>query len=78
MTKQDLKDGMVVEIRNLGKYLVLGESFLSDEGYNLISFHKDDLKWHSGDRFDIIKVYKVVGAPKHLSLVFKDKYLELI
>ena len=52
MTKNDLKDGMVVEIRDMGKYLVLGESFLREGGYNLISSYKDDLKWGSGTYYN--------------------------
>lgn len=61
--KSDLKNGMVVEMRNEERFLVLDYTFVGDswarkEGYD------EQLKIYNGsNRFDIVKVYNV---PKRL------------
>lgn len=46
-TKADLKDGMVIETRERGRYLVLGNIVVRNGGYNRLSRYGDDLKEHS-------------------------------
>ena len=58
MTKSDLKDGMVVEIRNGNRYMVLKETFLRQFGYVYFSSFTDDLMSIFDHRdFDIVKVF---------------------
>lgn len=71
-TKSDLKDRMVVETRDGGKYILIGDRFLSKTGFLWLNtfydehnlFHhgyNDDLTMSSGANWDIIKVYKEVN-----------------
>lgn len=46
-TKADLKDGMVIETRERGRYLVLGNIATRNNGYNKLSRYGDDLTEHS-------------------------------
>ena len=57
-TKADLKDRMVVELRNGGDYLVVDELLLSDSGFMSLSRYKNDLTISdSSAKWDIVKVY---------------------
>lgn len=61
-TKADLKDGMVVKYRNGQKALVIGDRFVSDDGYMSFSAYDDMLCRTSGIErklWDIVKCYKV-------------------
>lgn len=59
-TKADLKDGMVVETRERGRYLVLGNRAIRNSGYNSLNGYGDDLtecKYHYKS-YDIVRVFK--------------------
>ena len=60
-TKADLKDGMVIETRERGRYLVLGNIATRNSGYNRLSRYGDDLTEHSfhNKAYDIVRVFKV-------------------
>lgn len=60
-TKADLKDGMVIETRERGRYLVLGNIATRNNGYNKLSRYGDDLTEHSfhNKAYDIVRVFKV-------------------
>ena len=61
-TKSDLKNGMIVELRNGNRYMVVGTDLLGLNGYmGLCSYNKDLLKYDSTSTdpdWDIVKVYK--------------------
>lgn len=57
MTKNDLKDGMVVELRNGEKRLVLNGRISGFKTYLNISSYEDNLKNKEYEKFDIIGVY---------------------
>lgn len=78
-TKSDLKDGMVVEQRDGGMYLVLAGMAVRKNGRNRIGGYDDDLKWAGYTGGDIVKVYRI--TPKSLRCiedVFIKSNLELI
>ena len=63
MKKQDLQSGMVVELRNKDRYLVLNNRLLNSNGetyINLADFSDDD--------YDIIAVYKPITTLNEISL----------
>ena len=79
-TKADLKDGMVVEVRNNTRnprYMVLNGKLRGTLEYMDLMNFNDDLT-HTGDyeRLDIVKVYKSGGDI--LNKYFHDGYLTLI
>lgn len=60
MTKEDLKNRMVVEVRNGKRYLVVGEMLMRGAGFLLLPDYDEDLM-HNGDKdFDIVKVFGYV------------------
>ena len=78
MTKSDLKDGMVVKLRNEDKRLVLCGKLLALKGYDNISSYTDDLKNKNDSNYDIIKVYNnhaynIDEIFKSLSLIWERK-----
>lgn len=78
-TKSDLKDGMVVEQRDGGMYLVLAGTTVGKGEHNSIVGYTDDLKWAGYKGGDIVKVYRI--TPKSLGCiedVFIKSNLELI
>ena len=61
MTKSDLKNRMVVEVRNGKRYLVVDYLLMCDSGFLLLSDYDEDLM-HNGDKdFDIVKVFDYVS-----------------
>lgn len=62
MKKSDLKDGMVVELRNGNRYMFISEinNFISETlGYDQYSFN-DDLTHCIDEECDIMKVFKPI------------------
>ena len=62
MKKSDLKTGMVVELRNKNKYLVMNDSILNLDGWDKMSNYEDDLTSRAFDSLDILKVYETSGG----------------
>ena len=80
-TKADLKDGMVIETRERGRYLVLGNIVVRNGGYNRLSRYGDDLKEHSfhNKAYDIVRVFKVRNdCSSNLEGLLEDCNLEII
>lgn len=78
-TKSDLRDGMVVEQRDGGMYLVLAGTTVGKGEYNSIVGYTDGLKWAGYKGGDIVKVYRI--TPESLGCiedVFIKNNLELI
>ena len=69
MKKSDLKTGMVVELRNENKYLVMNDSILNLDGWDKMSNYEDDLTSRAFDSLDILKVYETSGGS------FKNMFL---
>ena len=70
MTKNDLKDGMVVELRKGDKRLVLYTKLLSLNCYDNISSYTEDLKHKKYNDYDIVKIYK--GQAYRIDEIFKN------
>ena len=62
MKKSDLKTGMVVELRNKKKYLVINDSMSNLDGWDKMSNYEDDLTSRAFDSLDILKVYETSGG----------------
>lgn len=78
-TKADLRDGMVVEQRDGGMYLVLAGTTVGKGEHNSIVGYTDGLKWAGYKGGDIVKVYRI--TPRSLGCiedVFIKNNLELI
>lgn len=60
MTKSDLKNGMVVELADGSRALVINDSLVFEDGHQGLSVYKDDLTTdkHFNDTFQINKVFK--------------------
>lgn len=69
MKKSDLKTGMVVELRNEDKYLVVNDGILNLDGWDKMSNYEDDLKSRAFESLDILKVYETSGGS------FKNMFL---
>ena len=69
MKKSDLKTGMVVELRNEDKYLVMNDSILNLDGWDKMSNYENDLTSRAFDSLDILKVYETSGGS------FKNMFL---
>ena len=76
MKKSDLKDGMVVELRDERKYVVIGDKFSAIETWDTLNHYDDDLKHHLYTELDIMKVYETTG--KTFTSMFLDVNLEII
>lgn len=78
-TKADLKDGMVVEQRDGGMYLVLAGTAVGKGEHNSIVGYTDGLKWAGYKGGDIVKVYRITpGSLGCIEDVFIKSNLELI
>lgn len=80
-TKDDFKDGMIVEICDhtgkSDKFLYLGGMLLNQSGGgHALSSYNDDLVMHSFD-YVITKVFKP-NKPISMLVIFNDLYLDLI
>lgn len=75
-TKADLKDGMVVEIRNGEKYFLCAGTLMSENLYTIVKRFRNDLTHESYRDIDIMKVYKTSGCL--FSNVFANSNLTLI
>ena len=72
-TKADLKDGMVVEVDNGKKFLVLGDKFIGYSEWLSLSHYTDEL---SDGQWTVNKVYKT--NPYTIHNIFESKHLTLI
>lgn len=78
-TKADLRDGMVVEQRDGGMYLVLAGTTVGKGEHNSIVGYTDGLKWAGYKGGDIVKVYRITpGSLGCIEDVFIKSNLELI
>lgn len=78
-TKADLRDGMVVEQRDGGMYLVLAGTAVGKGEHNSIVGYTDGLKWAGYKGGDIVKVYRITpGSLGCIEDVFIKNNLELI
>ena len=80
-TKADLKDGMIVETREKGKYIVLGNMFLNSNGHNRLDEYTDELKEneYNMEEYDVVKVFKIKNnCVSNIKYLFENKNLELI
>ncbi len=80
-TKDDLKDGMVVEQRNGKRFLVIADRVVDELGYNTLEGYGDDLKdiQCEENAFDIVKVFRIKNrSVKSLEEIFEDSCLDLI
>ena len=76
MKKSDLKTGMVVELRNEDKYLVVNDSILNLDGWDKMSNYENDLTSRAFDSLDILKVYETSGGS--FKNIFLNSNLTLI
>lgn len=78
MTKNDLKDGMIVELRNGDKRLILLNKFYKLTGEKIVNADsfENNLKHNKYKNLDIIKVYNTEGY--NLTNIFFQDNLTLI
>lgn len=70
-TKNDLKDGMVVELRNGDRYLFVSDTLIGDTDYIDLNSRESLLSdWKN--KFDIIKVFDVKSKYLRLHSNFKE------
>lgn len=78
-TKADLRDGMVVEQRDGGMYLVLAGTAVGKGEHNSIVGYTDGLKWAGYKGGDVVKVYRITpGSLRCIEEVFVKSNLKLI
>lgn len=80
-TKSDLKDGMVVELKNENMYMVFGDKLINKVGFNRLETYDEclmDIQYHDKE-YDIMKVFKVnIEKVYCLEDILKSDNLELI
>ena len=60
MTKSDLRDGMVVKIRDGKLCIVIGNRIISDNGWLSLDVYMEDLTYQQGSEFyDIVAIYDI-------------------
>lgn len=77
MRFEDLKDNMIIEVRSGKKFLIVGERLLTKNTWYSKNDIRGDLKDCAWDEFDVMKVYKSIGAIG-LDNIFDDDYIKLI
>lgn len=77
-TKEDLKDGMVVEYRDAQKRLVIGNRLLGEDCYLSFESLDDDLLCPIDRDFDVIKAYKPGKKVESIYDLLERDSLELI
>lgn len=73
---QDLKSGMIVELRNGCRYLVAGENMANFYSSTSIYNYNEDLEALCNPKLDIVKVYKAKHG--NLDPDYFNEHLELI
>lgn len=77
-TKADLKDGMIVEYRNGGRRIVVGDVLYGKTGYGKIAFYSENLlESNEFSEIDIMRVYET-KYNQGLCALFDDDNLRLI
>ena len=74
--KEELHDGLVVELRNGSKYLFLNGVFMDDIYYIDIGYYNDELKHISDQDLDVMEIYTTNG--KSIKFLFSDFNLNLV
>lgn len=81
-TKDMLKDGMVVKLRNKELYYVLGDKLIGKYGFNVINksnYHYDLIKRVGNDKdYDVMSVYTIDDSSYKLSCFLDEQYLTLV
>lgn len=81
MTKSDLKNGMVVAIRNGNMYLVHNDKLIRKDGFvnlytSISGYYNEDMTRTNNSDFDIIRVFR--SNAQSLNTIFNQERLELI
>lgn len=76
MTKTNLENGMVVEVRNGNRYLVHNDKFINKQNFNYFDDYDDEFNNIHLPSFDIVKIYKSISFT--LDKIFNDNNLVLI
>ena len=74
--KEELYNGLVVELRDGSKYLFLNGVFMEDIHYIDIGYYNDDLKHISDQNLDIMEIHTTKG--KSMDLLLLDFNLSLL
>lgn len=77
MRKEDLQNGMIVELRDGREYIVQNEKLIHKYSYCELDGYDGNLTSKCSDQFDIVKIYKTVDL-KSPEYFFNDDYLELV
>ncbi len=77
MTKKDLKNGMIVELRNGTRYFYCEGVMRGLYKWDLISNYTDNLKCTEFPELDIVKVYEDTRE-YNLNVIFEHRCLKLI
>lgn len=77
MRKEDLHNGMVVELRDGRRYIVQNEKLIHKFSYCELDGYCENLASNYSVQFDIVKIYETVDL-KSPEYFFNDDYLELI
>lgn len=76
-TKEDLKDGMVVQYRNGDKRMVINEALIGEDGYTYKYYFQEDLTHRDLKSLNIVGVYKTQNY-SNFGDMLSDDNLELI
>ena len=77
LTKEELKDGMIVELYTKKKYLVLNGLLMNENQNTYINLNQyySDLTGENVE-YDVAKIYETLALC--LSEIFSEKYLSLV
>ena len=74
--KEELYNGLVVELRNGSKYLFLNGVFMEDIHYTDIDYYDDELKHITNQNLDVMGIYTTKG--KSMKCLLSDFNLNLV
>lgn len=77
MRLEDLKDNMIIEVRNGKKFLIVRERLLTENTWYSKNDIRRDLKDCAWGEFDVMKVYESTEATG-LDTIFDDDRIKLI
>lgn len=75
-TKANLKDGMIVDVRNGSRYIIINNGLRRNDTWLSINPYLDDLTRGNSKEYDVMKVYTTVGHT--LDYMFDDRFLNLV
>lgn len=78
MKKSDLRDGMVIEMEDESRGIIINNSILYTRLSDSLDDFTEDLLYKNDGKYRINKIYKIIKRTNYISEIFKIENLKLI